>query len=157
MQAEEADTEEEKKELLGLALEAFEKVPATKKNFSSKRAFHAKMVLWNANKYLEDRKRIVLPALEIMYLWNVFQIASCKPGCLEQIIEKIEAKLCVFTEKDDLETFLWLLFMKACCLSHLKSYSLAIEGFQKILAKLVDCAFVRFDNFLIAFSVSSFN
>lgn len=133
MQAEEAACIEEQKELSQLAMGCFEKLLAMKKGFTLKRAFQSRMVVVNSRKFLANQGRVVMPALEVMYFWNFFQLASCKAGGLELIADKIEAKFCHFTEKDDLETFCWLTFMKGVCLAHQNRAQEAIACFMKIL------------------------
>ena len=93
-------------------MEALRDVNRVKRNFGGRRAFHEKLVTESAKKFLDKPEKIVLPTLDLMYFWNVFQVASGNPDALPAIMNRIEDKLAVFTKDVDIELYSYLTFMK---------------------------------------------
>jgi tetratricopeptide (TPR) repeat protein len=132
-----ADEEEcpiKKAELEKEVLESLEKVLTLKRNFGGKRAFHEKLVAENARKFLKNTDKIVLPALDLMYLWNVYQVASGNSECLPRILDKINKKLKVYPKDgSDMQIYCYLVFMRGCVYVQSKCPMLAMECFLEVL------------------------
>ena len=111
--------------------EYFNKVPKLKRNFGGKKAFHEKLVYENSLKYISGG-HLIMPALDVMYIWNIFKIASYKPSCLENILSKIESTENRLDEQADDEARMRLIFMKGVCLSNLNRPSEALECFYQV-------------------------
>lgn len=111
--------------------EYFNKVPKLKRNFGGKKAFHEKLVYENSLKYI-TQGHLIMPILDVMYIWNIFKIASYKPSCLQNILHKIDCTLKLLPQSIDDETNYRLIFMKGVCLSNLNETSQALECFYQI-------------------------
>lgn len=136
MVADEEECETKKAMLMTEVIDCFEKVQSLKRNFGGKRAFHEKLVAENAKKFLDHPDKIVLPSLDLMYIWNVYQVASGSSDCLPRILQKIDQKIKLYPKNgDDLEIYCYLTFMRGCCFVHSKCPMLAMECFLEVLDK----------------------
>lgn len=134
MLADEESDLSKKAEMMAKVLVCFEKVQSLKRNFGGKRAFHEKLVSENAKKFLNNPDSIVLPSLELMYIWNIFQVASGNQECLPRILTKIDRKLTDYsTDSKDLPINMYLTFMRGCCFVHSGRPMLAMECFLEVL------------------------
>lgn len=75
-------------------------VPEIKRSLGGKLAFHERLVLTRSKKYVNNSEDMLLPAFELMYIWNVFNMMSNNPELFNPMLELIETKLKSLDKKD---------------------------------------------------------
>lgn len=94
-----------------------------------------KFALRKSERFLEQGNVLVLPALELIYVWNGFKVLGKSWSMIEPMFILIERHLSI-TEKEKnqrlfyLEDFCLLTLLKGVCLKHMKSPLQAEECFQ---------------------------
>lgn len=68
-------------------------VPKLKRHLGGKRAFHEKIVLDRSKKYANKVNELILPAFELIYIWNIFNMMSQDPSLLQPMLNLVEEKL----------------------------------------------------------------
>ncbi|KAI1296833.1 Tetratricopeptide repeat protein 39B [Halotydeus destructor] len=134
--ATQADNETDQERKMALKAEAMDclvKVVKLKRNFGGRRAFHEKLVTENAKKFMKHPNKMVLPALDVVYLWNGFRVASYSAPCLPKMLEELDSKLKTFTKEEDLEIYCYLTFMKGCAHAYSGCNNLAMDTFLEVL------------------------
>ena len=116
-------------------IESLVAVPKLKRHFGGKRAFHEKIVIEKAAVYVQDPERMLLPQLDLMYLWNLFIQASHNPPSLQKIREMIEGELDVVKRASDVDVdaFCYLTFMRGCACAASRADSLAADCFLQVI------------------------
>ena len=83
-------------------MEALRDVPRCKRHFGGKMTFHEKIVITKAAEFLEDPSKMVLPHLDLMYLWNLFSIANWNTGCITLLKDSIDRELTNLSNEKDI-------------------------------------------------------
>lgn len=125
--------EEGKPELREQVSYYLHQVPKLKRNFGGKRAFHEKLVVEKSKQFADQPEKFVMAILDLMYIWNVFILASYKDQCLQKLMAKIEQRLQSVDKDQDMDSYSRLVFMKGVCLAHGKAPLLAVECFYDVL------------------------
>lgn len=125
--------EEGRPELREEASHYLRQVPKLKRNFGGKRAFHEKLVIEKSKQFADTPEKFVMAILDLMYIWNVFTIASYKESSLPKLMEKIDSRMEKVDKEQDMDTYSRLTFMKGVCLAHGKSPLAAVEYFYAVL------------------------
>lgn len=105
-----------------------------KKNFGGRIAFHENIVAAKAKFFVKHPERMLLVPLDVMYIFNAFNVAAAKDGCLDAIIAKLDEQLLRFPKKDNLEAYCFLTFFKGVCFSRKAAHLIAEEHFLEIIA-----------------------
>ena len=74
-----------------------------------------------------------MPILDLMYIFNIFDIACCDPNALPLLIQMIENKIYSIPKFTDIATYCYLIFMKAVCLLRQK----VTIGAEKYLTEVI--------------------
>lgn len=108
-------------------------VPVYKQRIAGKSLPMEKFAVKRADRYLQTGK-LAVPAIELMYLWNLFKITSKKFILADGIYKIIEKTLNSMDSNPDdplrkfeIDNRALLLLMKGACLRHMKSPLQAIE------------------------------
>lgn len=84
---------EGKKELKETIEENLSVIPKIKRTIGGKLAFHEKLVLTKSKHYVNKSEEMVLPAFDLMYVWNNFNMMANNPELFTPMMELVEAKL----------------------------------------------------------------
>lgn len=124
--------------------EYIKRVPKLKRNFGGKKAFHEKLVYEHSMKYIE-KGQLIMPILDVMYIWNIFKVASYKSNCLQNIVDKIDHKLEQLNDQIDSEDKCRLIFMKGVAYSNMNLTTDALNCFYYI----TDCEDISSSSYLL--------
>lgn len=85
-----------------------------------------KFTIKKAIRYFAENKNLVLPAIELMYLWNAFKVLGKHFQLADNVFRAIECaqkKLEARTERSkyDVENRALILLLKGACLRQMKS------------------------------------
>ena len=83
-------------------------VPKLKRHLGGKRAFHEKIVLDRSKRYSNKVNEMILPAFELIYIWNIFNMMSSDPSQLTPMLNMVDEKLKI--HKKTLGKFLFKIF-----------------------------------------------
>ena len=119
-------------------IEALMNVPKVKRHFGGKRAFHEKIVIEKAAVYVSQPDKMILPQLDLMYLWNLFILASHNPPTLKKIKLMIERELDHAKMDENADLFCYLTFMRGCAYSASRYDAIATDCFLHVIASQ-DC------------------
>jgi len=116
-------------------IELMTNIPQWKQKIAGKSLPMEKFALRKSERFLEQGNVLVLPALELIYVWNGFKVLGKSWSMIEPMFILIERHLSI-TEKEKnqrlfyLEDFCLLTLLKGVCLKHMKSPLQAEECFQ---------------------------
>lgn len=101
-------------------------VPRYKQRIAGKSLPMEKFTIKKANRFFVENESLVLPALELMYIWNVFNIIGKEFHLADNILKVLEdaqQKLEARTErtKYDVDNRALVLLLKGACLRQMKS------------------------------------
>lgn len=101
-------------------------VPRYKQRIAGKSLPMEKFTIKKASRFFAENERLVLPAIELMYLWNAFKIIGKHFYLADNIfklLEEAQTELDARTErtKYDAENRALLLLLKGACLRQMKS------------------------------------
>lgn len=118
-------------------IELMTNIPQWKQKIAGKSLPMEKFALRKSERFLEQGNVLVLPALELIYVWNGFKVLGKSWSMIEPMFRLIEQHLSrVEKEKDQrlfyLEDFCLLTLLKGVCLKHMKSPLQAEECFQAV-------------------------
>lgn len=123
------------------------KATKLKKNFGGRIAFHEQLVITKSRKAAKEFKAGdvhcggLLPALDMMYLFNAFHIAACDGTALPKLVTLIESKMSAKSVEghklhggQDIASHCYLNFMRAVCHNRQKAAILAEKCFLEVIA-----------------------
>ncbi|XP_063396738.1 tetratricopeptide repeat protein 39B-like isoform X1 [Mytilus trossulus] len=116
----------------------FSEVPRLKQRIAGKSLPIEKFAVFKAKRVIEQDSILVLPALELIYVWNGFSILGKKEELLNPVLEKVEKTLNdIVNSKDDriyyADDYCLALLLKGVCLKHKGSHFQAEQCFTEIL------------------------
>ncbi|XP_063417875.1 tetratricopeptide repeat protein 39B-like [Mytilus trossulus] len=116
----------------------FSEVPRLKQRIAGKSLPIEKFAVFKAKRVIEQDSTLVLPALELIYVWNGFSILGKKEELLNPVLEKVEKTLNdIVNSKDDriyyADDYCLALLLKGVCLKHKGSHFQAEQCFTEIL------------------------
>ena len=114
-------------------MSSFKKAIKLKRTFGGKRSFHEKLVAAKAKSFLDNPSKIVLVPLDLMYMWNIFIIASRNSDYLPEMLSLIEEKLKYNTAQNNIEIHAFLTFMMGVCYEYSNCPLMAVETFYKVI------------------------
>ena len=124
----------------GEMVELMKNLPGMKQKLGGKSLPIEKFVIQKANRFLKQGNFLVLPALELIYLWNGFRILGQSQAMIEpvyQIVEKAENE--VQKEKNNrmffLEDICLIRLLKGMCFKFMNLPKQAEECFKFVIDK----------------------
>lgn len=131
-------------------------VPVYKQRIAGKSLPMEKFAVRRAERYFQTGK-LVLPAIELMYLWNLFKITAKKftlaDGIfkiIEKTIEGMENNPDDPLRKFEVDNKALLLLLKGACMRHMKSPLQAIECLQRCISLQKQ---IKEDNFIVPYAI----
>nr|XP_024217972.1 tetratricopeptide repeat protein 39B-like [Halyomorpha halys] len=102
----------------------------------------------------ESQKFLILPAIELMYLWNLFKVIGKKWDLCHSIYQMILKSISDFESGKFASEFEYdnkalLLLLKGACLFQLKSYFQAEDCFKQVISMEKK---IKIDTFLVPFA-----
>ena len=133
-------------------IELMTNIPQWKQKIAGKSLPMEKFAIKKSERFLEQGHFLVLPALELIYVWNGFQVLGKSWSQIEPMFSLIERHLTRVEEEKDqrlfyLEDFCLLTLLKGVCLKHMKSPLQAEECFQ-----IVSGCKLKKDTYLIPYA-----
>lgn len=116
-------------------MEALAQVPRVKRNFGGKKAFHEKIVIEKSKRFLDNPSKMVLLPLDLIYLWNMFNVASTNRQIISGMIQLISKRMDTIDKSTDFDTYAYLSFMKGVCLSRSGQTVKASDFFHEVILK----------------------
>ncbi|XP_052069149.1 tetratricopeptide repeat protein 39B-like [Mytilus californianus] len=132
----------------------FSEVPRLKQRIAGKSLPIEKFAVFKAKRVIEQDYTLVLPALELIYVWNGFSILGKKEELLNPVLEKVEKTVNdIVNSKDDrlyyADDYCLALLLKGVCLKHKGSHFQAEQCFTEILTYEKQ---IKQDTFLIPYA-----
>lgn len=119
-------------------LEFCRKIPKLKRKLGGKKAFHEKIVLDRSKKFHDNVQNLLLPPLELLYIWNVFHMMAKQPKLLLPMLNSVENKLKIHSKTNDtsksLDQYCYLIFMKGVIKRHLDEKQAAIKLLEEVIS-----------------------
>lgn len=109
-----------------------------KRKLGGKKAFHEKIVLDRSKKFHDNVQNMLLPPLELIYIWNFFHMMAKQPKLLFPMLASVENKLKIHAKSSDasksLDQYCYLIFMKGVIKRHLDEKPAAIKLFEEVIS-----------------------
>ena len=95
-----------------------------------------------SEKYFAHNGHLLIPAIEFMYIWNIFAVIGQAPNLLTPLLERIEKCLieqkAVYNDEDAFkDDYYRCLLLKGMCLRYLQRSDDSSECFREIIDKYV--------------------
>ncbi|KAH9517525.1 Tetratricopeptide repeat protein 39B, variant 3 [Dermatophagoides farinae] len=103
-------------------------VPDLRVRFAGKTVPAEKFAIVQSQRYFNHNNQLVLPAIEYMYIWNIFAVIGQSPHLLNPILERVQKyeqiEQTKLTQPDQpLDDYCRCLLLKGMCLRHLQQHS----------------------------------
>ncbi|XP_033738777.1 tetratricopeptide repeat protein 39B-like [Pecten maximus] len=133
----------------------FGEVPKLKQRIAGKSIPLEKFAVHKAKRFQEEGNHLLLPALEMVYLLNGFNILSKNDPLLEPFLLITERTINEIVEKKDshpcfMDDYCLALLLKGVCLKHRSQYFQARQCFTEIVANEKN---IKKDTFLVPYAV----
>nr|XP_027200853.1 tetratricopeptide repeat protein 39B-like [Dermatophagoides pteronyssinus] len=130
--------EQNRPELQTEISQLLKRVPELRVRFAGKTVPAEKFAIVQSQRYFDHDQQLVLPAIEYMYIWNIFAVIGQTPHLLNPIIERVEKYEQIEQQKlsepdQPLDDYCRCLLLKGMCLRHLQQHSQSNECFLKII------------------------
>ena len=123
--------EQDRPELLDEIREALKRVPEVRKRIIGRTIPPEKFAITKANAFLSGEEEMILPALELFYIWNIYGSAVRNPELLDPLLHKLETTMSPL--KGTNEQYFVLLLLRGVCLRNYGKFEEAIGCFREIL------------------------
>ncbi|XP_015928028.1 tetratricopeptide repeat protein 39B [Parasteatoda tepidariorum] len=148
--------EEGNTELQGTISELMEKVPSLKQRLAGKSIPLEKYVVRKSVKFVSQKGRLIVPALELVYIWNSFPMIAKSRELTENILCKINNIFSSLGDAKDiadapLDDYCLILLLRGVCYTNLGRINQAEDCFREVIA----CEKrVKDDMYLIPFTMT---
>lgn len=149
----------DKKDLTPSELQTIEnlmrEVPQYKQRIAGKSLPMEKFTIKKAERFFSEQKNLVLPAIELMYLWNVFKVLGKHFHLADNVyklIEKAQQALDARTERSkyDVENRALILLLKGACLRQMKSPLQSLQCLEGVLSLHKE---IKEDEYLVPYAI----
>lgn len=158
--------------------EIMKQVPKLRIRFAGKTIPAEKFAITRSMKFIEQNNQLSLPALEFLYIWNVFAMLKNSPKQVELLLNRIDSEIKFVEEQIEanrtdssenetetsstdsihrdttgnhwMDDLCLVLLLRGMCLRHLNRYEEAEESFTKVYENESN---IQSDTFLIPHSV----
>ncbi|CAD5111808.1 DgyrCDS1080 [Dimorphilus gyrociliatus] len=145
--------EEQSDDLREHVTDLLEKAPIFKQKIAGKSLPMEKFAIKKCERYFAQKRRLLVPAYELQYLWNHFSIMSKSAGLLQPILAEIDNNLLLLESPEKPDSFYddlgLLLLLKGACLRHLGQLKEALSILKQLQEKEKD---IKQDTYLIPYS-----
>ncbi|RUS82422.1 hypothetical protein EGW08_009810 [Elysia chlorotica] len=138
----------------------FAEVPRLKQRIAGKSIPFEKFAVAKSQRYFSQGNYLILPALELIYVWNGFNILGKNQELLERMLVDIEATLTDIASKANsgeskngkfyYDNYCLALLLKGVCLRHRDQHFQAEQCFQEVVDSEKR---LRYDHYLIPYSL----
>ncbi|KAG8235382.1 hypothetical protein J437_LFUL009241 [Ladona fulva] len=143
-------TAEDKREIESLMRNA----PQWKQRIAGKSLPMEKFAVKKTERFFAQKKTLLLPALELLFLWNLFKVLGKKWALVESVYKLVEEALVELNRQPatefDADNKGLALLLKAACLRQMGTPLQAEECLKSVLALEKS---IKEDNYLIPYSV----
>lgn len=129
-------------------------VPRYKQRIAGKSLPMEKFAVKKSERYFNQKKDLILPAIELMFLWNIFKILK-NFNLSSQIIKLIDTaeadvESSMKPSKYDYDNKALIYTLKGACLRHMGSPNQALDYFEKVIELQKH---ITEDNYLVPYSI----
>lgn len=144
-------TDLERKEIDILMMDA----PQYKQRIAGKSLPMEKFICKKTERYFAQNKCLILPAIELMYVWNIFKVMNKQFLIADGIYKIIDKKLIELNEIKVYDRYYYdnkalILLLKGVCLKHMKSPLQALKCLEAVLSLQKD---IKEDTYLIPYAI----
>lgn len=130
-------------------------VPKYKQRIAGKSLPLEKFAVKKAERFFDQNHYLMLPAIELMFLWNYFKIFRKNGLIASGVFKVIEKELAKFqrkkeTYKYDVDNKALLLLLKGSCLRHMKSPLQAQECLEDAVALQKE---IKSDTYIVPYAI----
>ncbi|XP_031335383.1 tetratricopeptide repeat protein 39B-like isoform X2 [Photinus pyralis] len=129
-------------------------LPNYKQRIAGKSLPMEKFVIKKSERYFSQNQTLVLPVLELMYLWNLFKVLGKQFTLAENVfklIEKAESELTNFkVRKYHADNTALVLLLKGACLRQMNSPLQALECLENAISMLKD---IQEDHYIVPYAI----
>ena len=110
-------------------------VPIIRHRIAGKTVHLEKFVELRSYLFFRENETMLLPILDMFYLWNIFPMMQMNPSLITPFLDDIEDNLLIYTPScDQRHRYYYLIFFKGICLRYMDHMDSAIECFKLIIA-----------------------
>lgn len=129
--------------------------PQYKQRIAGKSLPMEKFICKKAERYFAQDRTLIMPAIELMYLWNTFKVMGKHFQIADRIYRVIEKNLKKHEEKKttspyDSDNLALILLLKGACLRQTKKPFLALKCLETVMALQSS---IKEDTYLVAYSL----
>lgn len=130
-------------------------VPRYKQRIAGKSLPMEKFVIKKAERYFGQKQLLVLPCIELMFLWNSFKVLGKQFEHADGVLRLIDASLMELnsrTERDryDVDNRALILLLKGACLRQMKSPLQALKCLETVIGMHRD---VKEDTYVVPYAI----
>lgn len=127
-------------------------LPQYKQRIAGKSLPMEKFAIKKSERYFLQNKQLVLPAIELMYVWNLFKILGKNYQLADGIYKLIEDALKTIDEKSKYyaDNRALVLLLKGACLRQMNSPLQALNCLEEVLTMKKD---IKFDLYIIPYAI----
>lgn len=117
----------------------FRDVPKYKQRIAGKSLPMEKFAVKKAERYFSQGKKLILPVLELMFVWNIFKILKRNMIAASKIYKVIEQTLATLNSettknKYDIDNKCLVLLLKGACLRQMNSPRQALQCLETVIS-----------------------
>ncbi|GBM98299.1 Tetratricopeptide repeat protein 39B [Araneus ventricosus] len=148
--------EEGHPELRGTITDLMAKVPSLKQRLAGKSIPLEKYVVRKSNKFASQGGRLIVPALELLYIWNSFPMIAKSRELTENILCRVNNVFSSLEDAKDIENrplddYCLILLLRGVCYTSLNRHMQAEDCFREIIS----CEKrIKEDIYLVPFAMS---
>lgn len=113
-----------------------------------------KFAIKKSERYFSEKKRLILPVLELMFMWNLLKILKnfAVAADIMRLIEQAEAEVDsnMKPSKFDHDNKALVYLLKGACLRHMGAPNQAIDYFEKVIGLQKE---IVQDNYLVPYAI----
>uniref|UniRef100_T1KI01 Tetratricopeptide repeat protein 39B n=2 Tax=Tetranychus urticae TaxID=32264 RepID=T1KI01_TETUR len=95
-------------------------VPKSMRRVAGKSIYLEKSLVKRSQLYFLEGETLLLPVMELFYIWNIFPILGKCPKMLDRLLQTVEKEMKNFSkESKHYHKYYYLMFMKGICLRYL--------------------------------------
>ncbi|GIX85647.1 tetratricopeptide repeat protein 39B [Caerostris extrusa] len=143
-------------ELKDSITELMAKVPSLKQRLAGKSIPLEKYVVRKSNKFASQEGRLIVPALELLYIWNSFPMIAKSRELTENILCRVNNEFSSLEDAKDIENkplddYCLILLLRGVCYTSLNRHMQAEDCFREIIS----CEKrIKEDIYLVPFAMS---